>query len=143
MIWASNRISRDPTWANLNSGPVMIVTKAIIAHDAETARQILDEEAKLNEKMPEAKEKVGGKFEFNVAGDEDVGENAKGLSACVDSGCEVKDEKENLIHRRMVFQVGKYVGVVYTFGLSAPEGNTQAYSRQFAQRMVKRMRDAL
>lgn len=143
MIWASNRISRDRSWANLNSGPVMIVTKAIIAHDAETARQILDEELKLNEKMPEAKDKVGAKFEFNVAGDEDVGENAKGLSACVDSNCEVKDEKENLIHRRMAFQVGKYVGVVYTFGLSAPEGNTQAYSRQFAERMVKRMRDAL
>jgi hypothetical protein len=33
--------------------------------------------------------------------------------------------------------------VIYTFGLSAPEGNTQAYSRQFAARMVKKMRDSL
>jgi hypothetical protein len=143
MVWALNRITRDRSWANLNSGPVTIVSKVIIAHDAESARQILDEEAKLNEKMPEAKDKVGGKFEFNTEGDEDVGEHAIGISACVDASCEVKDEKENLIHRRMVFQVGRYVGVIYTFGLSAPEGNTQAYSRQFAQRMVKKMRDSL
>ena len=43
----------------------------------------------------------------------------------------------------MVFQVGSFVGVVYTFGMSVPEGNTQAYSRLFAQSMVKRMRGAL
>lgn len=143
MVWASNRITRDRSWANLNSGPVTIVSKVIIAHDAESARQILDDEVKLNEKMPEASDKVGGKFEFNVEGDEDVGQNAKGQSACVNANCDVKDEKENLIHRRMVFQVERYVGVIYTFGLSAPEGNTQAYSRQFAQRMVKKMRDSL
>ena len=33
--------------------------------------------------------------------------------------------------------------VVYTFGWDFPEGNTQAYTRQFAARMVKRMRDAV
>jgi hypothetical protein len=143
MVWASNRIVRDRSWANLNSGPVDIASKVIIAQDADSARQIMEEEAKLNEKMPEAKDKVGAKLEFNTQGDEDVGEQAKGISACIDPNCDVKDEKENLIHRRMVFQVGRYAGVIYTFGLSAPEGNTQAYSRQFAARMVKKMRDSL
>jgi hypothetical protein len=141
MIWASNRIERDRSNANYNSGPVTIATKAIIAHDVETAKQILDEEAKLNDKFPEAKDKVGGKFDFNVEGDEDVGEDAKGVSACVSSGCNDKDG-DNQIHRRMVFRVDRIVGVVYTFGMDYPEGNTQAYTRLFAQHMVKRMRGA-
>jgi hypothetical protein len=142
-VWASNRIERSRSWANYNSGPVTIASKAIIAHDAESAKKIYDEEVKLNERMPEAKDKVGQKFEFNMEGDEDVGEQAKGLSACIDSQCKVEDDDDNLIHRRMVFQVGKYVGVVYTFGMSVPEGNTQAYTRLFAQSMVKRMREQL
>jgi hypothetical protein len=142
MIWASNRIERDRTNANYNSGPVTIATKVIIAHDVETAKQILDEEAKQNDKFPEAKDKVGAKFPFNVEGDEDVGEDAKGISACVSGGCNDKDG-ENQIHRRMVFRVDRIVGVVYTFGMDVPEGNTQAYTRLFAQHMVKRMRDAL
>jgi hypothetical protein len=143
MVWASNRIERPRTYANYNSGPVTIFSKAIITRDSETARKIYDDEAKLNEKMPEAKDKVGQKFEFNTEGDQDVGEQAVGLSACIDAGCAVKDDDDNLIHRRMVFRVGPYVGVVYTFGMSAPEGNTQAYSRLFAEHMVKRMRNAL
>jgi hypothetical protein len=142
-VWASNRIERSRSWANYNSGPVTIASKVIITHDAEAARKIFDEEVKLNEKMPEAKDKVGQKFEFNMEGDQDVGEQAKGLSACLDSQCEVESDDDNLIHRRMVFQVGHFVGVVYTFGMSAPEGNTQAYSRLFAQSMGQRMRDAL
>jgi hypothetical protein len=142
MIWASNRIERDQTNANLNSGPVTIYSKAIITRDPETAKAIYDEEVKLNEKFPEAKEKVGGKFEFNTEGDQDVGEQAKGLSACVANGCDAKGD-DNKLHRRMVFQVDRFVGVVYTFGLDAPEGNTQAYSRLFAQSMVKRMRDSI
>lgn len=142
MIWASNRIERARTNANYNSGPVTIATKAIIAHDVETAKQILDEEGKLNEKFPEAKDKVGGLFPFNVEGDEDVGEDAKGISACVARGCDDKDG-DNQIHRRMVFRVERIVGVVYTFGMDFPEGNTQAYTRLFAQHMVKRMREQL
>ena len=142
-VWASNRIERDRSWANYNSGPVTISSKVIITHDAEAAKKVYEDEVKLNEKFPEAKDKVGQKFEFNTEGDQDVGEQAKGLSACLDSQCEVKDDDDNLIHRRMVFQVGHFVGVVYTFGMSVPEGNTQAYSRLFAESMVKRMRSAL
>ena len=119
-----------------------IATKAIIAHDVETAKQILDEEAKQNEKFPEAKDRVGGLFPFNVEGDEDVGEDAKGISACVARGCDDKDG-DNQIHRRMVFRVERIVGVVYTFGMDYPEGNTQAYSRLFAQHMAQRMRGQL
>jgi len=142
MVWASNRIERQRTNANYNSGPVSIATKAIIAHDVETAKQILDEEAKQNEKFPEAKDRVGGLFPFNVEGDEDVGEDAKGISACVARGCDDKDG-DNQIHRRMVFRVERIVGVVYTFGMDYPEGNTQAYSRLFAQHMAQRMRGQL
>ena len=36
-----------------------------------------------------------------------------------------------------------WAAAVYTFGLDVPEGNTQAYTRQFAQRMVKKMRDSI
>jgi hypothetical protein len=43
----------------------------------------------------------------------------------------------------MVFRVDRYVGVVYTFGKDVPEGNTQVYSRLFAESMVRRMRDSL
>ena len=32
----------------------------------------------------------------------------------------------------MVFRVGPFVGVIYTFGLDDPEGNTQAYTRLLA-----------
>jgi hypothetical protein len=142
-VWASNRIERQRSWANYNSGPVTIASKVIITHDAEAAKKLFEEEVKLNDKFPEAEDKVGQKFAFNTEGDEDVGEQAKGLSACLDAQCEVKDDDDNLIHRRMVFQVGHFVGVVYTFGMSVPEGNTQAYSRLFVQSMVKRMRGAL
>jgi hypothetical protein len=47
-----------------------------------------------------------------------------------------------MLHRRMVFRVGPYVGVIYTFGVDDPEGNTQAYTRRFAAIMTKHMRDA-
>src|SRR5688572_1361362 len=69
-VWASNRIERARSWANYNSGPVSIASKVIIAHDAEAAKKIYDEEAKLNEKFPEAKDKIGQRFEFNTEGDE-------------------------------------------------------------------------
>jgi hypothetical protein len=142
MVWASNRIERDQTNANFNSGPVTIFSKAIIAQDVDTAKAIFEDEAKQNDKFPEAREKVGGKFDFNMEGDEDVGEEAKGLSACVANGCDAKGD-DNKLHRRMVFRVDRFVGVVYTFGLDVPEGNTQAYSRLFAAHMVKRMRDSI
>jgi hypothetical protein len=142
-VWASNRIERDRSWANYNSGPVTIASKIIITRDAEAAKKIFEDEKKLNEKFPEAKDKVGGKFDFNMAGDQDVGEEAAGLSSCISSGCEVKDDDENLIHRRMVFRLQNFVGVVYTFGMSAPEGNTQLYSRLFAEKMVGRIRKDL
>jgi hypothetical protein len=143
MVWASNRIERDRTWANYNSGPVTIASKIIIAHNSEAAKKIFEDEKKLNEKFPEAKDKVGGKFEFNMAGDQDVGEEAAGLSACIASGCAVKDDDDNLIHRRMVFRLQNFVGVVYTFGMSVPEGNTQLYSRLIAEKMVGRIRKDL
>jgi hypothetical protein len=142
MVWASNRIERDSTNANMRSGPIQIASKVIIAHDAESAKLILDDEAKQNEKFPEAKDKVGGRFAFNIEGDEDVGEDAKGVSGCVAANCNARDG-ENMLHRRMVFRVDRFVGVIYTFGLDDPEGNTQAYSRQFAARMVKKMRDSV
>ena len=46
MVWASNRIERDRTNANYNSGPVTIFSKAIITRDPETAKAVFDDEAK-------------------------------------------------------------------------------------------------
>ena len=131
--WASARFERPETYRNFRSGPVTIYSKAIIARDLDTARQILAEEAAKNEKFPEAKKKVGATFPFNMAGSEDVGEEAYGIAACT-SAC---DQDEGEIHRRMVFRVENMVGVIYTFGVSHPEGNTQAYTRQYAQQMVR------
>ena len=142
MTWASNRIERERTYTNYHSGPVTIYSKIIIARDTETAKKLFEDEKKLNDKFPEAKDKIGGKFEFNTEGDQDVGEEASGLSACVAAGCVAKDD-DNLIHRRMVFRLQNFVGVVYTFGMSVPEGNTQAYSRLFAEKMVGRIRKDL
>ncbi|MCC6179154.1 MAG: hypothetical protein IT305_27920 [Chloroflexi bacterium] len=137
-IWASARFEREDTNKNRHSGPIVVYSRAIIARDVDTARQIFAQEASQNEKFPEAKNKVGGRFPFNTEGDEDVGEEAKGQSACTASKCVEADE---MLHRRIVFRVGKMVGVIYTYGLDDPEGNTQAFTRQFAQLMVKRMRD--
>lgn len=100
-----------------------IASKAIIAHDVESAKKIFEEEAKLNEKFPEAEDKVGGLFDFNMEADQDVGDEAKGVSACVSKGCDAK-EGDNQIRRRMVFRVNRCVGVVYTFGMDYPEGDT-------------------
>jgi hypothetical protein len=142
MVWASNRIERDRTNANYNSGPVTIYSKSIITSDPDTAKAVFEDEAKVNEKFPEAKDKFASLIPFNMEGDEDVGEQAKGASACAVASCAAKDG-DNQLHRRMVFRINRFVGVIYTFGLDVPEGNTQAYTRQFAQRMVKKMRDSI
>jgi hypothetical protein len=141
MTWASNRFEREQTYANLRSGPVTVYSRSIITNDADTAHAIFQDESKLNQKFPEATEKIGGVFDFNTEGDEDVGDEAAGFSGCVANGCDAKDD-DNMLHRRMVFRVGPYVGVIYTFGLDDPEGNTQAFTRRFAAIMTKHMRDA-
>ena len=132
--WAWVRHERAESYRNFRSGPVVVYSKAIIAKDLDTARQIVEEEAAKNDKFPEAKKKVGGLFEFNTAAEEDVGQDAQGRSACVSSGC---SEDEGEIHRRIVFRVENMVGVIYTFGVDHPEGNTQAFTRQYAQQMVR------
>jgi hypothetical protein len=141
MTWSFARYERERTYAAFRSGPVTVYSRSIITRNNETAHQIFEEESKLNEKFPEAKDKVGSKFAFNMQGDEDVGDAAEGLSACAESACGDKDGNE--LHRRMVFRVGPFVGVIYTYGLDDPEGNTQAYTRRLAQLMVKRMRDSV
>jgi hypothetical protein len=140
MSWAYARYERERTYANFRSGPVTVYSRSIITRNNETARQIFEEETKLTPKFPEAKDKVGGAFPFNTEGDEDVGDQASGLSACAESNC---NDKDNELHRRIVFRVGPFVGVVYTYGLDDPEGSPQAYTRRLAQLMVKRMRDSV
>ena len=140
MTWSYARYERERTYAAFHSGPVTVYSRSIITRNNETARQIYQDEVKLNEKFPEAKDKVGGHFEFNTKADEDVGDDAAGLSACVVGNCQ---DKDNELHRRLVFRVGPFIGVIYTYGLDDPEGNTQAYTRQLAQLMVKRMRDSV
>jgi hypothetical protein len=39
-----------------------------------------------------------------------------------------------------VFRINNLVGVVYTYGLDNPEGNTQKNTRYFAHQMVQRWR---
>jgi hypothetical protein len=80
---------------------------------------------------------VSNPSEFNTEGDQDVGEGARGRSGCDSSG---RSKAEGEIHRRMVFRVENMVGVTCTFGVDHPEGNTQAFTRQFAQQMVRNSR---
>jgi hypothetical protein len=133
--WLSVRYERADTYANVRGGPIVVYSKAILTHDAEGAKEFFNREVALNEKFPEAKEKVTGRFEFNTEGDEDLGDEAAGLSACKDCGA-----GEIMLHRRVVFRINNLVGVVYTYGLDNPEGNTQKNTRYFAHQMVQRWR---
>ncbi|MFN8526928.1 MAG: hypothetical protein U0821_27805 [Chloroflexota bacterium] len=143
--WYAVRYERPQDYASLRSGPVTVYSKVIIAKDVDTAREIYREQVALNEKFPEAKVKVGSRFDFDTEGDEYLGEEAAGMGACNDN---CSSDPETKVHRRLVVRQGDKVGVVYTWGLSTGEkerqeaknlGNEEVFVRQFAAKMVERM----
>jgi hypothetical protein len=135
------RYERPRTYAGYRAGPVTVYSQAIIAKDEETAKGIVRVQAALNEKFPEAKEKIGSRLELNTAtSDEDLGDEALGLSACHESECRTGRDDEIYLHHRITFRIKNLVGVVYTWGIDNPEGNTKQNARRLAELMVKRWR---
>ncbi|HYU18151.1 MAG TPA: hypothetical protein VEQ11_05595, partial [Chloroflexota bacterium] len=135
--WYAVRYERPQTFSGFRSGPVTVYSKAIIASDVATAQDIFNEQVALNQKFPEAKEKIGGKFDFALEGDEYIGEQAQGFSACND---DCNSSGETYLHHRLVFRNANMVGVIYTWGIGGdtPEGNKKVFVRQFAEKMVSR-----
>jgi hypothetical protein len=137
--WYEVRYERPDRYAVWRSGPQTTYSKAIIAKDVETAGQIFNELKAQNLKMPEAKEKVGPWFELNTeTADEYLGDEAAGLSACREIECKNSKDDELYQHHRIAFRLSNMVGVVYTYGLDDPEGNTKQNARRLASIMVSR-----
>jgi len=131
--WYAARYERPRDYAGYRSGPVTIESRVFVARDEQAARQILDEQAALNERFPEASERIGDPFEFEAA--DEVGADGRGLSACT-SSC--NSEKEIYVHKRLVSRVGAVISVVYIWGLDDPEDTTDWHARYFASLVAAR-----
>ena len=135
VAWYAVRYERPRDYAGFRSGPVTVASRVFVARDEQTARQVLDEQALLNEQFPEATEEVGDRFELEV-GDEQ-GPDERGLSACTGS---CNSREEIYVHKRLVSRVGTVVSVVYIWGLDDPEGATDWHARYFASLVDARSR---
>lgn len=135
VAWYSARYERPRDFAGYRSGPVVVASRVFIARDEQIARQVLDEQAALNEQFPEATEEVGDPFALEAVAEgspEAVaggGPEARGLSACTGS---CNSREEIYVHKRLVSRVGAVVSVVYLWGLDDPEGTTDWHARYFA-----------
>jgi hypothetical protein len=106
-----------------------------VANDVDSAKQVFQEQVKLNDKIPEAADrKVGDKFELKGA--DGIGDESAGISAC-EGGC--NKDGDVYVHKRLVFRSYNAVSVVYTYGLSVDEGNTDQSAITFAQIVLKRL----
>lgn len=135
VAWYAARYERPRTYAGFRSGPVTVASRVFVARDEQVARQVLDEQALLNEQFPEATEEVGDRFELAV-GDE-PSPDMRGLSACTGS---CNSREEIFVHKRLVSRVGNVVSVVYIWGLDDPEGTTDWHARYFASLVDARSR---
>ena len=125
--WYSARYERPSSYAGFRSGPVTIVNRVFIALDEQIAREILEEQAVLNEQFPEATEEVGDPFGLDLGREGDL--EIRGLSACTGS---CNERGEIYVHKRLVSRVGTTVSVVYLWGLDHPEGTTDWHVGYFA-----------
>src|SRR5215212_3753185 len=132
--WYQVRYERPRTYAAYRAGPVTVFSQVFVARDRAAADQIFQEQVKLDEKFPEAKEKVGGSFELK--GSNEIGDESRGLSAC-NASC--NSDKEIYLHKRLVARVENVVSVVYIWGLANEEGVTDASARYFASIVVNRI----
>ncbi len=139
--WYEVRYERPTRYADYRSGPVTTYSKATIAKDEETATQLFNEAKAQNIKMPEAKVNVGPWFELNTeTADEDLGDEVAGLSACREEACKNSRDDELYQHHRIIMRVTNMVGILYTYGLDDPEGNTKQNARRLGAIMVSRWR---
>ena len=133
--WYRVRFERPHTYSMYRAGPVTVFNQVFVAKDRAAADQIFQDQVKLNEKFPEATEKVGGTFELKGANE--MGDESRGLSAC-NASC--NSDKEIYLHKRLVSRVENVVSVVYVWGLANEEGVTDASARYFASLVVDRIR---
>jgi hypothetical protein len=133
--WYEVRYERPGNGSRFYEGPVTIYSYVFVANDVDGAKQVFQEQAKLNDKFPEALDKrVGDKFELK--GGDGVGDESQGLSAC-ERGCNL--DGDIFVHKRLVFRTYNAVSIVYLYGLSVDEGNTDTYAINFSQIVNKRL----
>jgi hypothetical protein len=135
--WYEVRYERDGTGSRFHQGPVTVYSLAIVAKDVESAQKAYQDQVALNEKIPEATEKVGQKFELKEASE--MGDEGDGLSAC-EKSCNAGGEI--YVHKRLVTRVANVVSVVYVWGLSAQDGTNDAAARYFAGLVRDRVQKA-
>lgn len=131
--WYEVKYERSGTGSRFFEGPVTIYSYVFVAKDVESAKQVFQEQAKLNEKFPEADKRVGDRFELK--GGDGVGDESQGLSAC-ERACNL--DGDIYVHKRLVFRTYNAVSVVYLYGLSVDEGNTDWHAVNFSQMVNKR-----
>jgi hypothetical protein len=133
--WYQVRYERPRTYAGYRPGPVTVFNQVFVAPDPAAADRIFQEQVKLNERFPEAKEKVGDPFVLKDS--TEIGDESRGLSAC-NASC--NSNKEIYLHKRLVARVENVVSVVYIWGLANEEGVTDASARYFASLVAGRIR---
>ena len=131
--WYEVRYERGGTGSRFYEGPVTIYSYVHVARDEESAKAVFTDQTKLNEKLPEADERIGDKFE--LLGGDGIGDESQGRSAC-ERGCNL--DGEIFVHKRLVARTYNVVSVVYLYGLSVDEGNTDGAAVFLSEVVVKR-----
>jgi hypothetical protein len=131
--WYEARYERGGTGSRFYEGPVTIYSYVHVSKDEESAKGVFQDQIKLNDKFPEATERIGDKFELK--GGDGIGDESQGRSAC-ERGCNV--DGEIYVHKRLVTRTYNVVSVVYLYGLSVDEGLTDWHAINFSETVVKR-----
>jgi hypothetical protein len=133
--WAEVLYERPGTGSRFYEGPVTIYSYVFVANDEANAKQVYQEQVALNQKIPEAAPKSVGD-RFDLKGGDEIGDERQGISAC-EKGCNL--DGEIFVHKRFVFRDYNTVAVVYTYGLSVDEGNTDQAMVSLAEVVHKRL----
>jgi hypothetical protein len=131
--WYEVRYERGGTGSRFYEGPVTVYSYVHVAKDVESARQVYQEQIRLNEKFPEANKRIGDKFELK--GSEGIADESQGLSAC-ERRCNL--DGDIYVHKRLVFRSYNAVSVVYLYGLLVDEGNTDFHAVNFSEMVLRR-----
>ncbi|MGE3269249.1 MAG: hypothetical protein AB7P40_10905 [Chloroflexota bacterium] len=129
------RYERPGTGARYYEGPVTIYNYVHVAKDEASAKQVYQDLVKVNEKFPEADKRIGDKFELK--GGDGLGDESQGLSAC-ERSCNL--DGDIYVHKRLVARYYNVVSVVYLYGLSVDEGNTDWHAVFFSDLVMKRIK---
>jgi hypothetical protein len=131
--WYEARYERGGTGSRFYEGPVTIYSYVHVSKDEESAKGVFQDQIKLNDKFPEATERIGDKFELK--GGDGIGDESQGRSAC-ERACNV--DGELYVHKRLVTRTYNVVSVVYLYGLSVDEGLTDWHAINFSETVVRR-----